>query len=117
MEFMQARFAIFGLPFLFNHLRQTAPAWFLHAGLICGNKTFVKPALRASRKIISRHCSGRSDTWEIRLSCSRRNSPSPLRIAYPPPRSPRPELQRAHYIMARRHSKDGAAVRLRQSKP
>jgi hypothetical protein len=39
------------------------------------------------------------------------------RCAFAPPRLPRPALQRAHYIMARRHSKEGAAVRLRQSKP
>ena len=52
MDFMQARRAIIGFSLFFNHLRESGPAWFLHAGLIRSNKTFVKPARRLSRKII-----------------------------------------------------------------
>ena len=117
MDFMQARRRIPALSLFFNHLRKSGPALFLHARLIRSNKTFVKPARRLSRKIISRHYSRCSGSREIGLPCSRRNSPSPLCSAFPPPRSARPDSQLAQAIIARRHSKDCAAVRLRESQP
>jgi len=117
IDFMQARRAIPALSLFFNHLRKSGPALFLHARLIRSNKTFVKPARRLSRKIISRHYSRCSGSREIGLPCSRRNSPSPLCSAFPPPRSARPDSQLAQAIIARRHSKDCAAVRLRESQP